>query len=269
MACVSILASDVAKIPLDVYRRLPNGGKEVFADHYLHRLLREPNNWQDGFEFKEMLQASLVLRGNGYAVAVRNGRGDAALPGADPPRPGRTVRGAVGRIFLLRHAERSARDGDAAGPAAADPVVRHAAPALAADVEFAARVIAARAGAAVDRRCRSGWRNIRRGSSARVPVPAACSRPIRSSPTRRSASSFARNGSGCRPARSNSGATAILEQGLKWQPLGPVDGGQPVHRSRASSSCATSPARSTCRRTSWRSRARPKARRWCRWASNI
>ena len=75
MACVSILASDVAKIPLDVFRRLSNGGKEVLTDHYLHRLLRAPNDWQDGFEFKEMLQASLVLRGNGYAVAVRNGRG--------------------------------------------------------------------------------------------------------------------------------------------------------------------------------------------------
>ena len=76
MACVSILSGDVAKIPLGVYRRLPNGGKEFLKDHYLNRLLRSPNGWQDGFEFKEMLQASLVLRGNGYAVAVRNQRGD-------------------------------------------------------------------------------------------------------------------------------------------------------------------------------------------------
>ena len=75
MACVSILAGDVAKIPLGVFRRLPNGGKEVLKEHFLNRLLRDPNNWQDGFEFKEMLQASLVLRGNGYAVAVRNQRG--------------------------------------------------------------------------------------------------------------------------------------------------------------------------------------------------
>jgi len=75
MACVSILAADVAKIPLGVYRRLPNGGKEVAKDHFLNRLLRDPNDWQTGFEFKEMLQASLVLRGNGYGVTVRNGRG--------------------------------------------------------------------------------------------------------------------------------------------------------------------------------------------------
>jgi HK97 family phage portal protein len=75
MACVSILAEDVAKIPLGVFRRLSDGGKEAARDHFLHRLLREPNDWQTGFEFKEMLQASLVLRGNGYAVAVRDGRG--------------------------------------------------------------------------------------------------------------------------------------------------------------------------------------------------
>ena len=75
MACVAILAEDVAKIPLGVFRRLPNGGKEPAKEHYLYRLLRQPNEWQTGFEFKEMMQASLVLRGNGYAVAIRDGRG--------------------------------------------------------------------------------------------------------------------------------------------------------------------------------------------------
>jgi HK97 family phage portal protein len=75
MACVSILSTDLAKIPLGVFRALGNGGKEPARDHYLHKLLRKPNNWQTGFEFKEMMQASLVLRGNGYAVTVRDGRG--------------------------------------------------------------------------------------------------------------------------------------------------------------------------------------------------
>lgn len=75
MACVSILAEDIAKIPLGVFTRLPNGGKKPATDHYLHRLLRHPNDWQTAFEFKEMMQAALVLRGNAYAVAVRDGRG--------------------------------------------------------------------------------------------------------------------------------------------------------------------------------------------------
>jgi HK97 family phage portal protein len=75
MACVSILAEDVAKIPLAVYRRLANGGQEKAKDHPLNRLLRDPNNWQTALEFKEMMQAALVLRGNAYAVCVRDGFG--------------------------------------------------------------------------------------------------------------------------------------------------------------------------------------------------
>ncbi|HVB67965.1 MAG TPA: phage portal protein [Acetobacteraceae bacterium] len=75
MACVSILSEDVAKLPVDVFRRLSNGGKEVATDHFLHRLLRRPNPWQTRFEFMEMMQSALVLRGNAYAAIVRNGRG--------------------------------------------------------------------------------------------------------------------------------------------------------------------------------------------------
>ena len=75
MACVSILAEDVAKIPLGIFRRTADGGQKPATDHYLHRLLRHPNDWQTAFEFKEMMQAALVLRGNAFAVAVRNNRG--------------------------------------------------------------------------------------------------------------------------------------------------------------------------------------------------
>lgn len=75
MACVSILAEDVAKLPLQIFRRTENGGKEPAREHFLYKLLRQPNAWQTRFEFVEMVQASLVLRGNGYAVILRNGRG--------------------------------------------------------------------------------------------------------------------------------------------------------------------------------------------------
>jgi len=89
MACVSILSQDVAKIPWGVFRRLPNGGKEPATNHPLHRLLRNPNDWQTAFEFKEMMMASLVLRGNAYAVAVRNGRGEVLyLVPVNPDRVG-------------------------------------------------------------------------------------------------------------------------------------------------------------------------------------
>ena len=46
------------------------------ADRPPHRLMRHPNDWRSVFEFNEMPQASLVLRGHGYAPALRNGLGD-------------------------------------------------------------------------------------------------------------------------------------------------------------------------------------------------
>jgi HK97 family phage portal protein len=75
MACVSILSEDVAKLPCHVYRKLDNGGKEIVADHPLERLLQKPNDYQDRFEFVEQMQAALLLRGNAYAPVIRNNRG--------------------------------------------------------------------------------------------------------------------------------------------------------------------------------------------------
>ena len=75
MSCVSILAEDVAKLPVHVYRGLPNGGKKIAADHPLEALLRTPNSWQSGFSFWEQMMVSLLLRGNAYAAIVRDGRG--------------------------------------------------------------------------------------------------------------------------------------------------------------------------------------------------
>ena len=75
MSCVSILSEDVAKLPLQIWRRKDDGGKEPAKDHFLYPLLRRPNGWQTRFEFIEMMQAALVLRGNAYAVIIRDGRG--------------------------------------------------------------------------------------------------------------------------------------------------------------------------------------------------
>jgi len=75
LACVSIRAEDVAKLPVHVYRRLPSGGKEIVRDHPLERLLQRPNDDQSRFEFMEQMQAALMLRGNAYAVVLRDGRG--------------------------------------------------------------------------------------------------------------------------------------------------------------------------------------------------
>lgn len=78
-ACVRVLAEDVAKLPLILHRRLPNGGRERAVDHPLYTVLHgHANGWQTAFEFREMMQAHLELRGNAYAYITR-GAGNQVL----------------------------------------------------------------------------------------------------------------------------------------------------------------------------------------------
>jgi HK97 family phage portal protein len=76
MACVRCISEDVGSLPLFIYRRLQNGGKERASGHPLYDLLHDrPNRWQTAMEFREMLQAHVELRGNGYAQIVSGPRG--------------------------------------------------------------------------------------------------------------------------------------------------------------------------------------------------
>ena len=40
-ACVRILAETIASLPLVVYQRRPDGGKDRVTDHWLYRLMSE------------------------------------------------------------------------------------------------------------------------------------------------------------------------------------------------------------------------------------
>jgi HK97 family phage portal protein len=75
MTCVAVLSEDIAKLPIMMVRKLDNGGKKQIADHFLARLLRHPNAWQTRFEFMEMMMASALLRGNAWAVILRDADG--------------------------------------------------------------------------------------------------------------------------------------------------------------------------------------------------
>lgn len=67
-SCVKILSESMACFPLEVYRRLPDGGKTAAREHSLFKMLsRKPNRMQTSFEFRKMMQAHLSLRGNAYA----------------------------------------------------------------------------------------------------------------------------------------------------------------------------------------------------------
>lgn len=72
--CVNLISGGVATLPLDLKRRV--GDRRVDADdHPLWSVLRrKPNRWQTPAEFRRMMQASVLLRGNGYAYKVTSGK---------------------------------------------------------------------------------------------------------------------------------------------------------------------------------------------------
>lgn len=81
MACVSILAEDVSKLRPRLWRdrmkveggrTIKAGGRDPATDHYLHRFMRKPNGWQTWTRFCSQMMIGLVLRGNAYAVIVRD-----------------------------------------------------------------------------------------------------------------------------------------------------------------------------------------------------
>lgn len=76
-AGVHLLAKTVASLPLRMYRKDVGTGKSYEApEHPLNELLEyQPNGWQTAWDFKAMLMAHLVLRGNAYAEIIAGPRG--------------------------------------------------------------------------------------------------------------------------------------------------------------------------------------------------
>jgi len=75
LAAINILSEDFAKIKWRLYRRRANGGRDLVADHWLAKLFKKPNDWQTGFDFRRMLMTQLILRQNAYFVIIRNAAG--------------------------------------------------------------------------------------------------------------------------------------------------------------------------------------------------
>jgi len=76
---VRVLAESVASLPLIVYRKLDNGGKERAFEHPLYNVLRgQWNPWTPSFMGKENLMRHVVGWGNAYCEIQRRRNGDVA-----------------------------------------------------------------------------------------------------------------------------------------------------------------------------------------------
>ena len=75
-AAVGLISDDVSSLPLMLYKRLENGGKQKFDTHPLYRLLHdEPNPEMSSMVFRRTMQAHVLIWGNGYAEIERDGVG--------------------------------------------------------------------------------------------------------------------------------------------------------------------------------------------------
>lgn len=74
-ACVYVLSSSVAQLPLHVKRK--SGDKvETVKDHSAYYLLHDsPNAWQTSYKLREYAQSSVLLYGNAYIHIVRDKNG--------------------------------------------------------------------------------------------------------------------------------------------------------------------------------------------------
>ena len=73
-SCVRVLSEGIAALPLKLYKRRADGGKEPARDHPLYTTLHDsPNYWSTSMEFWELAMKCLSLRGNSLSRIRRDG----------------------------------------------------------------------------------------------------------------------------------------------------------------------------------------------------
>ena len=85
-ACVNIISEDIARAEPKLYRPKPDrvledgrtvpGGREQVKDHPLARLFRRPNRVQDWYQFAGLMERAIQLKSNAYAIILRDRLGN-------------------------------------------------------------------------------------------------------------------------------------------------------------------------------------------------
>lgn len=75
-SCVNAVSRQISSLPLKLYRRRNDGGKDLADGHPLYSLLHDaPNGEMTSADFRRAVQANACLRNSGYAYIVRDGLG--------------------------------------------------------------------------------------------------------------------------------------------------------------------------------------------------
>lgn len=74
LACVRVIAEDIAQLPFKLYQSRSDGSSELALGHPLYRLINiKPNDWQTSFEFREQIGLHLTITNNAYVWINRVG----------------------------------------------------------------------------------------------------------------------------------------------------------------------------------------------------
>lgn len=85
--CINIIGGAIGTLPLDLIKRESETVRKPAVGHSLRPVLTvKPNPWQTPSEFRRMMQANLLLRGNAYARKIMVGRRVVALIPLHPDR---------------------------------------------------------------------------------------------------------------------------------------------------------------------------------------
>lgn len=75
-ACASIRSKDVARCTPRLMREAAARSETPVLNHPVARLFKRPNNWQTWSEWCRQMHCAYLLRGNAFAVILRDGKGD-------------------------------------------------------------------------------------------------------------------------------------------------------------------------------------------------
>ncbi|MDR5825840.1 phage portal protein [Caballeronia sp. LZ043] len=87
-ACVRLIAETIATLPMNLYKKAADGTRTLATTHQLYDILHsQPNAENTAVEFWEVIVASMLLWGNGYARKLRSA---GVIIGLEPMQPQRT-----------------------------------------------------------------------------------------------------------------------------------------------------------------------------------
>ncbi len=73
---IALISGDVGRMPLDIFRRMPDNGKESAREHPAHKIIkRVASPIMSAQAFRETLTLHALLNGNGYGAILRDGAG--------------------------------------------------------------------------------------------------------------------------------------------------------------------------------------------------